>query len=160
MTTSLAGALNESDLGEYRNKKITSTSIAVRNAGDGLSQAMEIAPEVLEPGSTVFVLIECVVDKHTLALIEKADSYELKQILKAGTATIVDDQNSKKKIAAQRNRIEKAQEAAKGISRLEGTEDAIDGKDNVTSIDAKSQAAGERPDPDWDEDDPEAPIDL
>lgn len=150
---SLAGAMNDSDLGEYRGKKITSTSIAIRNAGDGLSQAMEIAPEVFEPGSTVFVLLECEVDKHNFQLIEKADSFELKQVLKAGTATVVDDQGSKKKIAAQRNRIEKANEAAKGIQRLEGTEDAIDGQpDNVTNIDSKSAAAGERPEPEWDDD--------
>lgn len=152
--TSLAGALNDTDLGEYRGKRITHTSIAIRNAGDGLSDAMEIEPEVLEPGTTVFVLLECEVGEHGLKLVDKADSYELKQVLKAGTATIVDDQGSRKKIAAQRLRIEKAQEAAKGVQRIPGTEDVTDGQPegSVTAIDAKSAAAGERPEPEWNDD--------
>jgi hypothetical protein len=117
---------------------------------------MEIEPEVLEPGTTVFVLLECEVGEHGLKLVDKADSYELKQVLKAGTATIVDDQGSRKKIAAQRLRIEKAQEAAKGVQRIPGTEDVTDGgagdDTNVRSIGGKDAAAGERPDPEWGDD--------
>lgn len=129
-------------LGDYRGRRVTSTSIAIRNAGDGLSQAMEIAPEIYEPGDTVYVLLECTVDKHTHALIEKGDSYELKQVFKAGTATVVDDQGSKKKIAQQANKVARAKEEAKGVTRLEGVEDAIDGKDEPAV----------RPVPDWSDD--------
>lgn len=151
---SLAQALATPDLGEYRSKKITSTSIAIRNAGDGLSDAMEIDPEIYEPGDTVFVLLECVVDKHNMQLIEKADTFECKQVFKAGTATVVDGAQYEKKIATQRNKIEKAKEAAKGVQRIPGTEDAIDGKaeGNVHPIGGKDAAAGERPEPEWDDD--------
>lgn len=150
--TSLAGAMADADLGEYLGKRITNTTLVVKKTGDGLSESMEIAPEVLIPGSTVYVLMECEVAAHQHTLDTKHDCYELKQTLNAKTAIIVDDQNSQKKIAAQKNRLEKAQEAAKGIQRLEGTEDAIDGQDNVHPISGKDAAAGERPEPEWDDD--------
>lgn len=152
---SLAAALAASDaLGEYRGRKVLSTSLKITNTGDGLSEAMGIAPEILEPGDTVYVLLECEVGKHTHKLNTKFDAYELQQVLKAGTATIVDDQASKKKIAAQANRLQRAKEEREGTQRIPGTEDVTDGQDNVTAIDSKSAAAGERPDPEWDDDPP------
>lgn len=129
-------------LGEYRGRRVTATSIAIRNAGDGLSQAMEIAPEVYEPGDTVYVLLECTVDKHNFALVEKGDSYELKQVFKAGTATVVDDQGSKKKIAQQANKVQRAREEKVGTQRIPGTEDAIDGQPDEGAL---------RPVPDWED---------
>lgn len=154
--SSIAGALTDADLGEYRGKRVTNTTMVVKKTGDGLSQSMEIAPEVLEPGSTVFVLMECEVVDHNHHYDKKHDCFELIQTLHASTAIIVDDQASQRKIAAQRNRLEKAAEEAKGTQRLPGTEDAIDGQPedgpgNVTPIDSKSAAAGERAEPDWED---------
>lgn len=147
------------DLGEYLGKKITSTSVIIKNAGDGLSKAMEISAVVLEPGTRGQVLLDFVVEEHKLKLIEKADSYEMKQVFRAETVLLVDDAASKKRLAAMKNRIERAAEQSKGKERLPGTENAVRGDeeddppDNVHSIGGKDAAAGERPDPEWDEDD-------
>lgn len=39
-----------SDLGNFSGRSVIKTAVAITNAGDGLSQAMKIEPELLELG--------------------------------------------------------------------------------------------------------------
>lgn len=121
--TSIENAMaDNSTLGEYRGRQIIKTKIAIGNSGDGLSKAMGIKPQVLEPGDTVMVLLECVVTYHKHELDEESGCYELVQKLRAGTATIVDDNTSASKLRKQADAIQKAHDAAKGQDRLDGTD--------------------------------------
>lgn len=121
---------DHSALGTYRDHPVIKTSIAITNAGDGLSKSMSIDPVTLEPGDEVMVLMKCTVDRHGFSLIPDTDCFELKQYLKAGTATIVSDQASERKLRAAENNVRKEAERRAGVARLAGTEDAIDGKDD------------------------------
>lgn len=119
--TDLATALanDGSKLEGYKGRDVLRTTIAIRNAGDGLSEAMAIDPEELPIGSTVYVVLECEVDKHTHAPIKEApDCLTLKQVLKAGTATLVDASLVSQMLDEQADKITRAKEAAAGVSRL------------------------------------------
>lgn len=125
---SLEEALADSELGSYFDRPVIRTSIKLTKAGDGLSKALGIAPQVLEPGKTVMVLVECTVGPHTHAPIPDTECFALIQTLEAGVATIVGDKASERKLRLQANAIDRAREQAKGIARIPGTEDVIDGQ--------------------------------
>lgn len=110
----LAGALaDKSGLQPYGDRDVLTTSIAIRNAGDGLSAAMEIEPVTLPIGSTVFVVLECEVGGHDYLPIKNTPALELKQILRAGTATMVDGTLVRDVLDAQAEKIEQARAAAR-----------------------------------------------
>jgi len=117
--TDLASAMSDKrNLGEYRGRDIIRTSLTIRNTGDGLSEAMAIDPQVLEEGDEVYVLLQCEVVDHQHPLIKGTDCIELKQILRAGTATIVDADFAEAKIEAQAARIQRAKDDAQGQGSL------------------------------------------
>lgn len=120
----MGSAVLQSVLGEYRGKPITSISIAIRNAGDGLSKSLEIAPKIVEGGDRLAVLLDGDVTHHDYEYLPKTDSYELKLVMKTETALVVDDAGSAKKLRVMRDKIDKHESAKKGQDRLGG--DALD----------------------------------
>jgi hypothetical protein len=103
----------------FDERDVTKATIAVTNAGDGLSKSLEIQPQEWHHGDTVHVVLRCQVSKVTF--VEDADSADLTRVhtLTAGTSTIVDGKLVAKVLAAQ----EKAIEAAKGVLQLGDEED-------------------------------------
>ncbi len=123
-------------LGEMDGIDVLATSIAIRNAGDGLSKAMKIEPRVIHHDDTVYVVLECICSKVEFDKLEAEGGGILglirKQVLKAGVATIVDEELVSAVIGAQRLRNEEADEAeriakeqAKGVHTLPGVQDAV-----------------------------------
>lgn len=112
------------DLGTFDGLDVITSSVAITNAGDGLSQAMSIDHRQLHHGETVYVVLECEVVDIQFPKIKDTDSLNRKHKLRAGTATIVDKASVIKVIEEQRVKIEKAQ----GIERLALDEDG-DGDD-------------------------------
>lgn len=47
----------------FEDRQVTATTIAIRNTGHGLEQAMEVAPHVFHHGDKVHVVLECEVEK-------------------------------------------------------------------------------------------------
>lgn len=101
-------------LGTFDGRDVITSSVAIRNAGDGLSQAMSIAHTQLHHGDTVYVVLECQVKDVQFPLIKDTDSLNRKHILRAGVATLVDKELVDAVISAQRTAIDKA----KGIEQL------------------------------------------
>lgn len=116
----LAAALRNTKLTPYRGRDVVRTSIAITNAGDGLSNAMKIDPVEYDPEGRVYVVLECTVSKHQHVPIPDTGTMELIQTFKAGTATIVDADLVKEHIAQQEARIQAAKDAATGQANLEG----------------------------------------
>jgi len=75
---------------EYEGHAVTGTTVSIRNTGDGLSNAMKVDPVKLELGETVYVVLECEVEKHRFEGADFADDLILVNMLKAGDATIVE----------------------------------------------------------------------
>lgn len=130
--TDLATALaDNSALQPYRGRDVLRTTIAVRNAGDGLSEAMGIDPQELAIGSKVVLVLECEVKGHDYEPIPNTQALMLKQVLRAGTATIIDADVVQDALVAQREKIDKARAEASGQPRLIDTSGAVTSEANV-----------------------------
>lgn len=106
---------SKSPLGSFEGLDVVSTKIAITNAGDGLSKAMQIEPQQLHLGDTVYVVLEATVGKISYAGVKDTDVLERVQVLKAGVATIVEEALVKDVLDAQRIAIERAA----GVERLD-----------------------------------------
>jgi hypothetical protein len=121
--TELATALaDNSDLPDFEGADVLRTSVAITNAGDGLSQALAIQPQQLTLGDTVYVVLECRVQKVRFEPAVDKDHPEdgLVRVhnLRAGRATLVDRGTVVAALDQQAEKIRKAKEAAEGIQRL------------------------------------------
>lgn len=131
------------DLGTYDGLDILGATVSIRNTGDGLSKSMQVEPTKLGIHSTVHVVLECEVIKHTHEELKDTSGLQLVNVLKAGRATIVDGDLVREHLDAQQQRIE----AAEGVLRLDFDADGPRGGEPVTvgsvldeSIDALQDA--------------------
>lgn len=109
------------DLPDFEGLPVVLSTIALRNAGDGLSAAMKVEPVAYHKGDIVDVLTRCVVIDVQHPPVNKDDPggpCARKHIFRAGTATIIDSATAKDAIEAQaeKNRVWEEQQA--GIERI------------------------------------------
>lgn len=107
-------------LGTFDGHDVITSSVAIRNAGDGLSAAMSIEHTELHHGETVYVVLECEVKDVQFPIIKDTDSLNRKHILRAGMATLVDKTLVNAVMTSQRRKLDEA----KGIQSL-----PLDGED-------------------------------
>jgi hypothetical protein len=100
-------------LGDFEGRLITKTTIAVTNAGDGLSQALKTDPILLHQGDTQYVVLECTVGKVTFDPYDDGVCARVQQ-LKAGVATIIDGDVVKAAIDEQREKNKRLADSEKG----------------------------------------------
>lgn len=105
-------------LGSFEGRQVLSTSVAIRNTGDGLSESMTIEPEVIRAGTTRYVLLEVDVDKIRYDPIKDVDGLERVHMCKALRAVFVDKALAIPLLDEMSDRIEAAREEASGQSRL------------------------------------------
>lgn len=127
------------ELDSFEGMPVTGTRLVIRNTGDGLSDAMEVAPEVYHVGDEVGVFIRGkVVDvQHPVVKAKKDDETEdlsvtRVHIVRARSAVVLDDGPLQGKliaiIAKQKSSLDAKREAARGQDQLPGTE-ATDDED-------------------------------
>lgn len=105
-------------LHKFEGREVIGTKVAITNAGDGLSKALAIEPEELAHGTTVYVVLECVVDSVSFKRVTDTQSLTRNQNLRAGTATLVDKALVADLLQAQREKID----AAEGKEQLDFNE--------------------------------------
>ena len=102
-------------LSKFDGREVLNTTVAIRNAGDGLSKALGVDPVELHHGEDVYVVLHCTVDKVRFDPIKDAeDCLTRVHMLKAGDATMVDGDLVAEQLEAQARRIEEAD----GVHRL------------------------------------------
>lgn len=104
---------SDNALGEFEGRLITKTTIALTNAGDGLSQALKIDPKALHQGEKVYVLIEATVGKITFDPYDDGVCARV-QTLRSEVATLVDESFAESTIAEQKVKIKAAKDAEAG----------------------------------------------
>ena len=102
-------------LRKFEHRPVEASAIQVTNAGDGLSQAMQVDPQELGIGDTVYVVIEATVDQVRYKRNKETNGLTRVHTLKAGTATLVDAALVKDVLEEQRIKIEESL----GIERLD-----------------------------------------
>ena len=112
-------ALLDPHLTSFEGREVMRSTIAIRNAGDGLSEAMKFEPIELHQGQRVYVVLECDVSEVSFPQIKDTDALSRKHVLRAGAATLVDGAIVLEHITAQRDRIQRLREKAQGIERLD-----------------------------------------
>lgn len=123
--TDLATALASSrvSLAPFDGMDVLRTTIAVTNAGDGLSDALKVDPQEFHLGDEVFVVLRCEVAKVQFVPIKDTDALSRVHVLKAGDATIIEGDLVEDHLRAQAERILRAKEEAAGVSRLQFGDD-------------------------------------
>jgi hypothetical protein len=101
-------------LGTFDRREVIKSTIAVTNAGDGLSKAMGVEPQAMDLGDKVYVVLECEVAKVTFTEVDDTSKLARNHTLKAGDATIVDEDLVREHLDEQSRRIEEAS----GVHRL------------------------------------------
>lgn len=127
-------------LGKFDGREVLKTSIAVTNAGDGLSAALKVDPKLLHLDATVYVVLQCEVAKVRFEGLGVKDSDGLCRVhtLRAGAATLVDRDLVVEQLETQAERIKLAKEEEAGVRRLMDK-----GEDQLL----QEHGDGEHPDP-------------
>ena len=114
----MATTQSEKKLGKFEGQNVLTTSIAIRNAGDGLSKAMAVDPEKLTLGQRLFVIIETeVVDVHHKPVVN-TNGLERVHVCRAVSATTTDEDLVRDQLDEQAERIQLAREEEEGVQRL------------------------------------------
>lgn len=103
-------------LGKHDGKEIVGCAIKVTNAGDGLSKAMEVEPEIIRDGTRVFIVLEGVVDGEQYKNVKNSTNKQIRiHTVVAGTATLVDREFAEEVLDKQAAKIE----AFRGTPKLD-----------------------------------------
>lgn len=116
-------------LGKFDGRDVIQSTIAVTNAGDGLSKAMSVDPTAMHLHDKVFVVLECEVNR--IGFAEVGDTGKVARVhnLKAGAAVIVDENLVREHLDEMAKRIEEAA----GVHRLPLDDDDEGPNDGDTS---------------------------
>lgn len=111
------------DLGNFDGRPIMSQAVRVTRTGDGLSQALAVAPGEMHIGDTVYFAVRGVVAKitHERVIDKGEDSGFMRRVIviEADAATPVKESAVRKALADTAKAIEKA----RGIEQLAGWEE-------------------------------------
>lgn len=142
--TDLATALADtSALHSFDGHPVLRSTIAVTNAGDGLSNALKIDPCEFAHGQKVYVVLECEVSKIAFVPIPDTDALSRVHTFRAEGATIVDADAVKRQLDEQADRILKAREEAEGLERIPFGEEPPEGGSEPAPLDEEKVAEPE-----------------
>lgn len=118
MSTDLAAALANHDLGTFEGADILSVGIEMPGAGGGLRDALKIEPATFHKDEEVMVLVRGKVGKVRFDPVRDTQGVSRVHVLIIEDATIVDGEVFSEALEAQAEKIDRAREAAEGIARL------------------------------------------
>lgn len=102
----------------FEGRDVVATTVAITAAGDGLSESMSVDPSELELGQRVNVVLQCEVTKIRYEELKDTGVLRRVHILRAGLATIVDDELVQGALLMQAEKLREARELAAGIQHL------------------------------------------
>lgn len=124
-TPDMATGPKKPDLGEIDGISVAGATIAIRSAGDGLSKAMKVDPQLIHHKQTVYVVLECECIDVQFPQIPDANEVTRKHILKAGVATLIDRKAVIAALDATRDQIQAARDAETGAATLDFGSDPL-----------------------------------
>jgi len=117
-------------LGTFDGRQVVTTSVQITNAGDGLSAALTIDPQLMHHGQIVTIVLECEVTKVGFVPVKDTDVLNRVHTMRAGIATLVDPQLVRSVLAAQRKKIDEA----RGIQTIPGIDGPIDPENDIPDL--------------------------
>lgn len=115
------------DLGSFDGAPVLATSIKITKAGDGLSKALAVDPQIIHSDEKIYVVLETTCAQITFKPVKDTDGMLRLHTLEAGAATIVSKDLVAGVLEAQVVRLEEAA----GLLRLpmDSDEDPADTDD-------------------------------
>ncbi len=101
-------------LGTFDGTKVLATAVKITNAGDGLSQALTVAPRVMHRDEEVFIVLHCKVGRVAFDPIKDIEGVTRVHTLTTILGTMVDKSLVYEMIAEQ----QRVNDEARGISPL------------------------------------------
>lgn len=95
-------------LAKFEGKEVHSSTVAITNAGDGLSKAMKVEPVELHHAQTVWVVLECEVAKVRFDPVKDTDGLQRVHVLRAGRSTLIDGDLVRAALDEQQEKIDEA----------------------------------------------------
>jgi len=117
---------NRNVLNDIEGLPVVQSTIAITNAGDGLSQAMKVEPTAFHTGDTHYVVLECEVAKFAFVPVDSDNPkgpQKRVHTFRAGVATIVDASIVEQLVKDQAAKNLSVAEGEAGIARLPGVDD-------------------------------------
>lgn len=107
------------ELGEFEGQAVREATMAIHNAGDGLSEAMKTEPVMLHQGDEVYLVIRGVVSEVRFKPV-KGGSDDLVRVhrVRAGTAALIDEAVVREALDLQEEKNRIRREAEAGVQRL------------------------------------------
>lgn len=120
MTTdaTLAGALANHDLGEFEGRQVLGVGIEIPGAAGGLRDAMKIEPVTAHQDEEMMILIRGPVGKIRFDPVKDTQGVTRVHVLNVSDAMVVEGEDFDAMLDAQKERIQRAKEAAAGVARL------------------------------------------
>lgn len=112
-------------LPEFEGELVHQAEVRITNAGDGLSEALKIAPETLHIGDQVHYVLEGVVTQVNHRTKGNDDDIIIRvHTIKAGAITKVDAKVAEKILSQARDELEKAKAEAQGQLMMDAENEA------------------------------------
>lgn len=108
----------ENALRPFEGRPVIGAKIAVTNAGDGLSESLNVDPEELPLGTTIYVVLKTEVTQVRYLEVKDTDALVRHHTLRAGEGTIVDAGLVKDVLEDQAKRNRQARDEREGVQHL------------------------------------------
>lgn len=112
-------------LAAFEGKETLSAGVEIRNAAGGLNEALNVDAAEWHQGDEVTVTLRCTVDKVRFDPIKDTGGNRRVHILTATSAAVIEDDLVAEILDEQAERIQRAKEAAEGVSRLPTEEELV-----------------------------------
>jgi hypothetical protein len=114
----LAAAFANRKMGTVDGREVWSSGMEIPGAGGGLRDAMRLDPVELHLGDTVFVVMECKVNKLRFDPMKDSDGLRRVHIMEVVAATPIDGDLVAGPLDEFKERVRLAKEAEAGVQRM------------------------------------------
>lgn len=140
----MTAVMKQDELPDFEGEKVEGALIRITNAGDGLTEALEVAPRALHRNDIAYFLIRGKVDQvnHKTA---KATKYKDERVVRVHTivaeaATEIEDEYAKKILMAAADNLARRKAEIEGQEQINFTE-GLEGAETVAEMHERKAAA-------------------
>ena len=105
-------------LGKFEGREVLAARMSITATGDGLSDALDIDPQILHHGDEVFLVIKGVVADVQHPIVKGTEGVARKHVIRCVDAVPVPEELVGKVLDEHRERVRRAAEEAAGIDPL------------------------------------------
>jgi hypothetical protein len=105
-------------LKKFEGRDVVGAAMKITRAGDGLSEALELAPEVFKPGEKVTLVLEGVVADVVYKQVPKTEAMKRVHVLRTERIVKIPAADAQGYFVAEAERLSKLRDEAEGVTRL------------------------------------------